>query len=327
MEYVDASVVSDSLAKVAKGYKDFSIQKDKLTVKLIADRVYSLQVPEGDFVLDGSGESSLCRLLGMSLNYFKKYPMSTELCEHANTLLQALPVDSLFVRMARVNKEFQVRAVLKPDYTVYDDHAVIRDLAPVVRQLPGYKGIIPSTTVISSLFRVVFEASAPRSQDADSILPVISIRNSEVGCGPFEIKCGVARVSNKNILLRPVAEAGLHRWSHKGSTENLVGTWAAKVHECAVAASGLLPLVEGSRGQRLSQGMVDTTNRLVRTKRLSTSFGKNLIQVISGFNPAQLGVTKYDFMFGISSLALEQPFEKREAMEALALEFLIEGEI
>src|SRR5208282_2478162 len=105
----------------AKGYEDFQLNDPK-SLKLECSNAvqglsYKAVVAGKELSLLPSAQTTLCRLLGMDEDYFKKYPDKAEFAEHVNKLLSRRGKGVLL----RVLNGKELRAVLPSHFTILDD--------------------------------------------------------------------------------------------------------------------------------------------------------------------------------------------------------------
>lgn len=309
MDKLQLRQVIDDLRSKKVDYRDFtSTRKD---VKIASD-VCSATIGGKEYVVDEIGRTTLYKLLGIPKSYFNRYPVQTEVAEHANILLKAKSEESVFVR----TQGDRVRAFLQPNYSIFDNDQVLESVVPIEAELLDHSVGLQKDLPSFSVYTIIYGKA---KVEKDAIFPMIRLSNSEVGLSDLIVEAGLFRLVCTNGMVRHFAEFGYFRWNHGiRFADRIQASIQGSVQRGMLKWSGYQEMFENSRNKLLTRPFEVTVNELVDRGSLAGRFAKNLIEI----SQAQKIETVFDVVNLITSEAQKSGWNVQLKYEDVATQLL-----
>lgn len=267
-----------------------------------------VSVADKEYPLTDTGKLTLCKTLGIPKNYFKRYPVTTELSEHANTLLKAKAETEFLIR----SNDNGVRAILPNKYAIFDN----LDVLGVIKKTNQFDTSNVTSAIANdrmASYCVLFGEPADKK---DEIFPMVRITNSEVNLANLTVEMGLFRLICTNGAVRKTADFGYFHWSHSLRTVNAIPGMIE--HSINIGLSKCFDLqvsMEKSRDEKLKTSFSSVLSDLMERSYISSSFAKKL----QTENEAIPATTKFDVVNLITRLAQnESSWSTRSRYENVA---------
>lgn len=252
-----------------------------------------ITVKDKQYVILTTGKTTLCKTLHMPSNYFRKYPIASELDEHANTWLSKVPETEVLIRIL----DGRVRAVLPATLHTFDYLQGIKAILEGLKDQQDITLDIYDVTDDQAVFNVIFGTEL---LDGKGLFPFVRFVGSEIGKGNLTISTGIFNVVESSSIVIQSKKYGYLKWGYKVKGGKNIGNSITNNIKYAISnIKEFQRALVDSQKDLLMIKPDDVLKILVERKDISAKVSTKLSEEISIAQPK----TVYDFINVLMSRA------------------------